>query len=76
MAQTAYLKLKYSKTWSVAVKDTRRISLREFAYVEIPTIRTAKTNRILAALPRDAFERVLPDLVLKAMPVRGPAGAR
>ena len=44
--------------------------------MSIPTIRTAKTNRILAALPRDAFERVLPDLVLKAMPVREVLQAR
>ena len=41
-----------------------------------PTARTAKANRILAALPRDAFERLLPDLSLKSMAVREVLQAR
>jgi CRP-like cAMP-binding protein len=39
-------------------------------------IRTARSNRILAALPRDALERVLPDLELHPLPVRKVLQAR
>jgi CRP-like cAMP-binding protein len=42
----------------------------------IPSIRTARSNRILAALPRDALERVLPDLELSTLPVRKVLQAR
>lgn len=44
--------------------------------MSIPTARTAKANRILAALPRDTFERLLPDLVLKSMATREILQAR
>jgi CRP-like cAMP-binding protein len=36
----------------------------------IPTLRTAKSNRLLAALPRSSLERMVPFLHLRALPVR------
>lgn len=38
--------------------------------MSIPSARAAKANRLLAALPRDEFERILPDLQLKSVIVR------
>ena len=44
--------------------------------MSIPSARAAKANRLLAALPRDEFERILPDLQLKAVIVRQVLQAR
>lgn len=44
--------------------------------MSIPSIRTARLNRILAALPREALDRVLPDLQVKALAVRDVLQAR
>jgi len=38
--------------------------------VSNPSLRTAKSNRILAALPRAALERIIPDLELKSLAMR------
>jgi CRP-like cAMP-binding protein len=44
--------------------------------MSIPSIRTARSNRILAALPRETLERVLPDLLNKPLAVRQVLQAR
>jgi CRP-like cAMP-binding protein len=44
--------------------------------MSIPSIRAAKSNRILAALPRDELERILPDLHLKSLPLKEVLQAR
>jgi CRP-like cAMP-binding protein len=38
--------------------------------MSIPSLRTAKSNRILGALPRAALERIIPDLELKTLEMR------
>ncbi len=38
--------------------------------MSIPSLRIARSNQILAALPRDVLERVLPDFQLKALELR------
>jgi CRP-like cAMP-binding protein len=44
--------------------------------MSIPSARAAKANRLLAALPRDEFERILPDLQLRSVIVRQVLQAR
>jgi CRP-like cAMP-binding protein len=44
--------------------------------MSIPSVRTARSNRILAALPRDTLERVLPDLLNTPMELRQILQAR
>ncbi len=44
--------------------------------MSIPSARAAKANRLLAALPRPEFERILPDLQLKSVIVRQVLQAR
>ncbi len=44
--------------------------------MSIPSARAAKANRLLAALPRAEFERIVPDLQLKSMVVRQMLQAR
>jgi CRP-like cAMP-binding protein len=60
----------------VGVKDTTGGSLAKEPPMSIPSIRAAKANRILAALPRDELERILPDLQLKSLPLREILQAR
>ena len=38
--------------------------------MSIPSLRTAKSNRILGALPRAALEHIIPDLELKTLEMR------
>jgi CRP-like cAMP-binding protein len=44
--------------------------------MSIPSVRAARANRLLAALPRDDFERILPDLQLRSVLVRQVLQAR
>jgi CRP-like cAMP-binding protein len=44
--------------------------------MSVPSARAARANRLLAALPRDEFERVLPDLQLRSVVVRQVLQAR
>jgi CRP-like cAMP-binding protein len=44
--------------------------------MSIPSVRAARANRLLAALPRDDFDRILPDLQLKSVLVRQVLQAR
>ncbi len=38
--------------------------------MSIPTLKTARSNRLLAALPRVSLERLIPSMHLRALPVR------
>jgi CRP-like cAMP-binding protein len=44
--------------------------------MSIPSVRVARSNRILAVLPRDCLERIHPDLMLKPLEVRDVLQAR
>jgi CRP-like cAMP-binding protein len=44
--------------------------------MSIPSIRAAKSNRVLSALPRASLERLMPDLVLRPLELRQVLQAR
>src|SRR3979409_1779484 len=46
------------------------------AVMSIPSIRAAKSNRLLSALPRASLERLMPDLVLRPLQLRQVLQAR